>query len=217
MVVGVVGDTKAIADPQDGEVIGMIAKPVAQMLTYATAPLDDITFVLHANGKPVTEASIRNALARADTHLAAYNVISLEDAAAQSRMTERFIFVLMSSFGLLGLLLAAVGLCGLLSLQVARRQREFGIRSAFGATAAQLIQLVAKQGARLLAAGFVAGALTTWAIFRLVQSQWAEMPMPNLFAWIGGAIVLSITVGIACWLPARRAARVDPIIALRYE
>jgi putative ABC transport system permease protein len=216
-VVGVVGDTKAIADPQDGEVIGMIAKPVAQMLAYATAPLDDITFVLHTNGKPLTEASIRTALARADTHLAAYNVISLQDAAAQSRTTERFIFVLMSSFGLLGLLLAAVGLYGLLSLQVARRQREFGIRSAFGATAAQLIQLVAKQGARLLAAGFVAGALTTWAIFRLVQSQWAEMPMPNLFAWIGGAVVLSIAVGIACWLPARSAARVDPIVALRYE
>jgi MacB-like periplasmic core domain len=81
----------------------------------------------------------------------------------------------------------------------------------------QLIQLVARQGARLLAAGFVAGALTSWAIFRLVQSQWAEMPIPSLFAWIGGAAVLSIAVGIACWLPARRAARVDPIVALRYE
>ncbi len=190
---------------------------MAQMLVHATAPLDDITFVLHTSGKTLNEAAIRGALSRANPHLAAYSIISLDAAAAQSRTTERFIFILLSSFGLLGLFLAAVGLYGLLSLQVARRQREFGIRSAFGATAAQLIQLVAKQGARLLAAGFVAGALTTWAIFRLVQSQWAEMPMPNLFAWIGGAIVLSIAVGIACWLPARRAARVDPIVALRYE
>ena len=216
-VVGVVGDMKAIADPQDGEVIGMIAKPVGQMLQHGTAPLDDITFVLHTNSKAVTETSIRAALARADGHLAAYNIVSLEDAAAQSRTTERFIFVLLSSFGLLGLLLAAVGLYGLLSLQVARRQREFGIRSAFGATAAQLIHLVAKQGARLLAAGFVAGGIATWAIFRLVQSQWTEMPTPNLFAWVGGGAVLAIAVAIACLLPARRASRVDPIVVLRYE
>jgi putative ABC transport system permease protein len=216
-VVGVVGDTKAIADPQDGEVIGMIAKPVTQMLVHGTAPLDDITFVLHANGKGMAETSIRAALARSDSHLAAYNFISLENAAAQSRTTERFVFILISSFGLLGLLLAAVGLYGLLSLQVARRRREFGIRSAFGATATQLIQLVAKQGARLLAAGFVAGVLTTWAIFRLVRGQWAELPTPNLFAWVAGGAVLSIAVAIACLLPARRAARVDPIVALRYE
>ena len=154
---------------------------------------------------------------RANGHLAAYNIVSLEDAAAQSRTTERFIFVLLSSFGLLGLLLAAVGLYGLLSLQVARREREFGIRSALGATAAQIIHLVAKQGARLLAAGFVAGAITTWAIFRLVQSQWTEMPTPNLFAWVGGGAVLAITIAIACLLPARRASRVDPIVVLRYE
>jgi len=216
-VVGVVGDMKAIADPQDGEVVGMIARPLIQMLEQGTAPLDDITFVVHASSKAVSEASIRTALARADVHLAVYNTVSLEDAAAQSRTTERFIFVLLSAFGLLGLLLAAVGLYGLLSLQVARRQREFGIRSAFGATAAQLIQLVAKQGARLLVAGFVAGALTTWAIFRLVQSQCAEMPTPNLFAWVGGGAVLAIAVAIACLLPARRASRVDPIVVLRYE
>jgi len=216
-VVGVVGDMKAIADPQDGEVVGMIARPLIQMLEQGTAPLDDITFVVHASSKAVSEASIRTALARADVHLAVYNTVSLEDAAAQSRTTERFIFVLLSAFGLLGLLLAAVGLYGLLSLQVARRQREFGIRSAFGATAAQLIQLVAKQGARLLVAGFVAGALTTWAIFRLVQSQWAEMPTPNLFAWVGGGAVLAIAVAIACLLPARRASRVDPIVVLRCE
>ena len=216
-VVGVVGDMKAIADPQDGEVIGMIAKPVGQMLQHGTAPLDDITFVLHTNSKAVTETSVHAALARANGHLAAYNIVSLEDAAAQSRTTERFIFVLLSSFGLLGLLLAAVGLYGLLSLQVARREREFGIRSALGATAAQLIHLVAKQGARLLAAGFAAGAITTWAIFRLVQSQWTEMPTPNLFAWVGGGAVLAIAVAIACLLPARRASRVDPIVVLRYE
>src|SRR5439155_1307735 len=117
---------------RDGEVLGTIARPMAQMLARTTFPLDDITFVLHTSSRAVNEAVIREALKRANQNLAAYNFISLDEAAARAHTTERFIFVLVSSFGLLGLLLAAVGLYGLLSLQVARRQREFGIRSALG-------------------------------------------------------------------------------------
>jgi predicted permease len=216
-IVGVVGDMKAIADPRDGEVLGMIARPLAQMLVHATTSLDDITFVLHTDGRSVNEPAIRAALARANVNLAAYNFLALQDAATRSRTTERFIFVLVSSFGLVGLVLAAVGLYGLLALQVARREREFGIRSALGATARQIIQLVAQQGAALLLSGFTAGALATYGVVRLVRNQWAEMPAPNLIACICAAIVLGIAVMIACWLPARRAARVDPVIALRSE
>jgi len=216
-IVGVVGDMKAIADPRDGEVLGMIARPVAQMLAHATAALEDITFVLHTDSRSVNESTIRSALARANANLAAYNFLSLQDAAARSRTTERFIFVLVSSFGIVGLVLAAVGLYGLLALQVARREREFGIRSALGATARQIIQLVARQGAVLLSLGFTAGALATYGVVRLVRNQWTEMPAPNLIACICAAIVLGISVMIACWLPARRASRVDPVIALRAE
>lgn len=160
---------------------------------------------------------MRAALFRADSRLAAYGIVSLGEAAEQSRTTERFIFVLVSLFGGLGLILSAVGLYGLLSLQVARRQREFGIRSALGASAAQLIQLVAKQGATLLGLGLLAGGVGTWGLFRLVQSQWSQMPAPNVGAWLGGGAVLCVAVALACWLPARRAARVDPVIALRAE
>ena len=216
-IVGVVGDMKAIADPRDGEVLGMIARPLAQMLVHLTTPLEDITFVLHTDGRSVNEPTIRAALARANGNLAAYNFVSLQDAAARSRTTERFIFVLVSSFGLVGLVLSAVGLYGLLALQVARREREFGIRSALGATARQIIQLVAHQGAVLLSLGFTAGALATYGIVHLVRKQWTEMPGPNLIACICAAIVLGIAVMVACWLPARRAARVDPVIALRSE
>ena len=216
-IVGVVGDMKAIADPRDGEVLGMIARPLPQILVHATTPLDDITFVLHTDGRSVNEPTIRAALARANANLAAYNFLWLQDAAARSHTTERFIFVLVSSFGLVGLVLAAVGLYGLLALQVARREREFGIRSALGATARQIIQLVAQQGAALLLLGFTAGGLATYGVVRLVRNQWTDMPAPNLIACICAAIVLGIAVMIACWLPARRAARVDPVIALRAE
>ena len=216
-IVGVVGDMKAIADSRDGEVLGMIARPMAQMLVHATAPLDDITFVLHTSGRPISESTIRETLTRADGRLTSYNLVSLAEAAAQSRTTERFIFTLVSAFGFLGLILSAIGLYGLLSLQVARREREFGIRSALGATAAQIIQLVTKQGAALLAMGLLAGGICTWGIVRLVQNQWSAMPAPNFLAWLAGALVLAAAATVACWIPARRAARVDPVIALRAE
>ena len=216
-IVGVVGDMKAIADPRDGEVVGMIARPLSQMLVHATMQLDDITFVLHTNSRALNEATVRNALARVSPNLAAYNFISLIDATARSRTTERFIFVLVSAFGFLGLVLAAVGLYGLLALQVARREREFGIRSALGATARQIIQLVARQGVILLSFGFGAGAVVTYGIIRLVRNQWAGMPTPNFAAWICAATVLGLAALVACWLPARRAARVDPVQALRME
>lgn len=216
-IVGVVGDMKAVADPRDGEVLGMIARPMSQMLVRMTAPLDDVTFVLKTGSHAVSESTIREALTRANSQLAAYNFVSLRQAAAQSRATERFVFVLVSSFGILGLILAAVGLYGLLSLQVARREREFGIRSALGATALHIMHLVAQQGARLLIIGFVAGAIVGWGIFRLVQNQWGEMPAPSLLAWIGGGAILAAAAAVACWLPARRAMQVDPNVALRCE
>ena len=77
--------------------------------------------------------------------------------------------------------------------------------------------LVARQGAVLLASGFVAGALVTWAIAGIVRNRWNGMPAPNLIAWFFGAVVLCLASGIACWLPARRAGRVDPVVALRAE
>ena len=214
-VVGVVGDMKVIADPRDGEVSGMIARPLAQMLPLGSSQVDELTFIVQSD--TATEAMIRTALARGDSRLAAYQMSALDDVAMRSRTTERFIFVLVSAFGVLGLILAAIGLYGLLALQVARREREFGIRSALGATAAQIIRLVASEGAVLLGLGFAAGALATWGVVRFVQSQWAGMPAPNILAWIGGGAVLSIAVGLACWLPARRASRIDPVIALRAE
>ena len=216
-IVGVVGDMKAIADPRDGEVLGMIARPMAQMLVRATFPLEDITFILHENGRTLNQSVIRAALARVDTKLSVYNFVRLDEAAARSRTTERFIFILVSSFGILGLALSAVGLYGLLALQVARREREFGIRSALGATARHIVQLIASQGAALLVLGFAAGALATYGVVRAVKTQWGEMPTPNLVAWISAAAVLTVAVIAACWVPARRASRVDPVVALRVE
>ena len=217
-VVGVVGDMKAIADPRDGEVIGMIVRPMKQLLATNNYQVDEITFVVETAGqRTAIESSIRAALARVDPRIAAYEIVSLDDAVARSRVTERFVLMLVSIFGALGLVLAAIGLYGLLSLHVARRQREFGIRSALGATAAQIVKLIARQGATLIAIGFAAGGVMTWAVIRIVRNQWSAMPAPNVTAWLVTALVLAVSAFIACWLPARKASRVDPVIALRAE
>jgi putative ABC transport system permease protein len=217
-VVGVVGDVKAIADPRDGEVIGMVVRPMKQLLATNNYQVDEITFVVETETKRTPgEASIRAALARVDSRVAAYEIVSLDEAVSRSRVTERFVLTLVSIFGVLGLVLAAVGLYGLLSLHVARREREFGIRSALGATAAQIVKLIARQGATLIGIGFVAGGIATWGVIRIVRNQWSAMPAPNMFAWLVTALVLGGAAFVACWLPARKASRIDPVIALRSE
>ena len=91
------------------------------------------------------------------------------------------------------------------------------LRSALGATARQIMELVARQGAMLLSLGFVAGALVTRAIASVIRSRWNGMPAPNIVAWLCAAAVLALAMVIACWMPARRAGRIDPVIALRAE
>jgi putative ABC transport system permease protein len=214
-VVGVVADTKAIADTNDGEVVGTVALPLSRWLAIGG---DEMTFVVESVGESKSmEGDLRQALSRADNRLAAYGLISLDDAAAESWVTERFLFVLVALFGALGLLLASIGVNGLLALQVTRRTREFGIRLALGATAQALVRLVAAQGMRLLAFGFFAGGIATWAASRVVYHHWPEIPGSGPWIWVGAITVLSAGVAVASWLPARRASRVDPIIALRAE
>jgi putative ABC transport system permease protein len=217
-VVGVVGDMKAIADPRDGEVIGMIVRPMKQLLATNNYRVEEITSVVETESpRTPIEAVIRAALTRVDPRLAAYEIVSLDEGVARSRVTERFVLTLVSIFGALGLVLAAIGLYGLLSLHVARRQREFGIRSALGATAAQIVRLIARQGATLIGIGFVAGGIVTSGVIRVVRNQWEAMPAPTVTAWLVTAVVLGGAAFVACWLPARKASRIDPVIALRSE
>ena len=110
-VVGVVADTKAIVDPRDGEVVGTICLPLSRWLANGG---DEMTFVVESAGEPKSlETDVRSALARADKRLAAYSLISLDAAAAESWVTERFLFVLVALFGALGLVLASIGVYGL--------------------------------------------------------------------------------------------------------
>jgi putative ABC transport system permease protein len=216
-VVGVMGDTKAIADPNDGEINGTLCLSLAQTMALSST-YEELTFVIKSVGDPSSvEAGVRAALARVDSRLAAYDIQTMEAAVAETRTTERFALVLVSLFGVLGLVLSAIGLYGLLSLQVARRTREFGIRSALGATAQELVSLVAKQGAVLLGLGFLFGAAGAWAALKFAHSRWPDLPSAGPLPFLAAAAVLGLATTLACWFPARRASKVDPIVALRAE
>lgn len=216
-VVGVAADTRVIADPNDGNINGTLILPAAQAIA-ATLDLNEFTFVLETAVPPLSlEKAARAAIARADPRVAIYDVGTVADLANDSWVTERFAMALVSLFGALGLVLAAIGLYGLLALQVARRRREFGVRLALGSTASGLVRLVAAQGFRLLGIGILGGGLLAWIAVRLARSAWPELPAANLMLFAAASLVLTTAVVVACWLPARRAAKVDPMIALRAE
>ena len=158
--------------------------------------------------------------------------ISTQSARAQSILgQERLYGRHLSVFGGVALLLAANGLFGVMAYSVSQRTKEIGVRMAFGAQMASVLRLIIWQGMKLVLFGLTVGALTWYALNRLLQSQyfgpgtWQRGMTQQLYGIelsdpltliVTGSLLILVAL-IACWLPARRAAKVDPLVALRYE
>jgi predicted permease len=194
--------------------------------------LGTVYFTLRTAGEPAAlAATVRRVVRELDSNLPVTEVSTQTARARATLGPERLSAQLLSFFGGLALLLAAIGLSGVLAYSVAQRTNEIGIRMALGAQTANVLRLVVWQGMRLVLLGMAVGALTGYALKRLLASQyfatdaWQRQMAEQLYGVTGTdpltfaviAGLLTIVAFAACWLPARRATKVDPLVALRYE
>jgi predicted permease len=152
-----------------------------------------------------------------DPNLPIYGVRTMEERVTDSLVVERLIAGLSAAFGLLATLLASVGLYGVMAYNVARRTREIGVRMALGAFGGDVIWLVLREALLLLSAGFLVGLPATLALARYAQSQLFGIGFADPPTLLVALVSLFLAAGLAGFIPARRASRVDPMLALRYE
>ena len=190
----------------------------AQGLLSAQNHLQVQTLAVRTGLDPsATIPMLRELVKSLDPDVPAFNVRTLAEQKDQSLSLQRLAATLLGSFGALALLLAALGIYGVLAYAVRRRTREIGIRMALGAQMADVLRLVLRQGVALTAAGLVVGFASAVAATRLLSGfLYGVKPLdPLTFAAV--ILLLALTALLACWLPARRAAKVDPMVAVRYE
>ena len=165
----------------------------------------------------VVAESLRTELKAIDPHLPLYNIKTLSTEIDDSLVQERLVTWLSTAFGLLATLLTALGLYGVLTFSVARRTREIGIRVALGAQRRDVFKLIMMRGVLLLGVGVVVGVGASMAFSRLLKSLLFGVTPQSVATLVFVSLGLIAVALVACWIPARRATKVDPLVALRYE
>lgn len=175
-------------------------------------------FVIRTASDPVALASaVSDVVHKADPSLPVTQVMRMDDLLSDSESPRRFSAVLTGIFSILALLLAAVGIYGVMSYAVSQRTREIGIRMALGAQPGDVRSLIVGRGARLAIVGVALGLLGAFALTRLLASLLFAVKPNDPLTFGGVALLLVVTALLACYIPARRAMKVDPLVALRYE
>jgi putative ABC transport system permease protein len=184
--------------------------------SYAATPARELVLHVRTAGDPAgLGTALREAVADVDPELPVASVVDLRDALAASMGETRTIGRLVGVFAALALVLAAVGLYGVVSFGVSRRVREMGIRTALGAEPGSLVRLVLGRGLGITAVGVLAGLGVSWAVGRAFSGLLFGVPPADPLTIGGAALTLVATAMLAAWLPARRASRVDAAVALR--
>ena len=187
-------------------------------LPYTQSPPRSVFFVVRTERDPATLfRALRAAMREVNSDLPIYGLRTMDDMIQSTVSTERLTVLLLGIFSGLALLLAAVGLYGVISYTVSQRTREIGVRMALGATPRSVVDLVVRHGAKLAGLGLLLGLGAALGLTRLLQSSLYEVSPFDPVSFLAVALVLGGIGALACWLPARRATRIDPVIALRAE
>ena len=141
----------------------------------------------------------------------------MQEAIAASLAVRRFSMTLLGVFAGIALVLAAIGIYGVASYLVSQRTNEFGIRMALGAKPRDILRDVLGQGGKMAMAGVALGLVASWALTRLMTSMVFGVSVTDPLTYAAAVVILLAVALLACWIPARRAIRVDPMVALRYE
>ena len=177
-----------------------------------------ITFQLRTSSKPTDYAgTIQRMMREIDPQVQVIGLQTMEDVVDQSIMQERFVAQMASAFSVIALVLACIGLYGVMSHAVTRRTNEIGIRMALGARSQDVVRLVMREVALLVFVGAVIGLTASLATMRLVSNLLFDLTPNDPLTIVCATLLLLIVAALAGYLPARRAARVDPLIALRWE
>ena len=187
-------------------------------LPATQAPFQAMTILVRTRNDPATLVSaLRNAVQTIDPTQPVTNIRTLDQIVSDSIAQPRLNMLLMGLFGGLALILAAVGIYGLLSYAVTERTREIGTRMALGAQVPDVLRLVLKQGMTLALIGEVIGLVGAFALTRVIRGLLFGVAPTDAMTFIAVAAVLTSVALLACYFPARRAAKVDPLVALRHQ
>jgi putative ABC transport system permease protein len=213
LVVGVVGDVKEEGLSSDA--------PLNVYLTYAQGPIffaSQMTFVVRTESTPLSViGAVREAVQSIDPEIPIFDTASMDDLISKSVAQPRFDSILLAAFASLALLLAALGIYGVMSYSVVQRQKEIGIRMALGAGPSSVTSMVIREGAVLASVGIAIGVGVAFAVSHLISAFLFGMAPHDPATFFGTAVLLLSLALAACYLPASRASRVNPIAALRQE
>ena len=215
-VVGVTNETKqkSLTDAAPAAVF----VPLTQAHEGVRNTLRQGNFILRTKGDPsLLSGAIRSEMRQLDPTIAMRNLYPMEQLVSRSVAGQRFNLILLGMFATLGLLLTAIGIYGVMAYSVSQRTREIGLMIALGAQPGNVLKLIMKQGMTLALVGVVIGLGASLALARVIKSLLFNVSATDALTFVAVSLTLTSVALLACWIPARRATKVDPLVALRHE